>query len=216
MTYYSCGKTFLRQYVCDQRQTWPLVIRSILDPETDSDREKQFRILIRQDQEFRIQQDLYPHHCLYAGLGIRRYTLYTDPKPDPRFTNVLDPDCEVQNVTFFQKQRAILTLGSRSWSIICIRIRQLKMFTDPFRIRNPATTGYLPTNTGDQPDPDWWTPSPSQPMMRGWLGPHRSISEIKHASPDIGTVLQFKQWRILLLIIKKTYHFYWIYFQPKA
>merc|ERR1719320_74569 len=30
--------------------------------------------------------------------------------------------------------------------------------------------------TGDHPDPDWCTPSPSHPSILGMLGPHRSIS----------------------------------------
>ena len=32
------------------------------------------------------------------------------------------------------------------------------------------------TKTGDQPEPDWWTVSPAQPRMVGWLGPQRSMS----------------------------------------
>ena len=46
------------------------------------------------------------------------------------------------------------------------------------------------TYMGDQPEPDWWTPSPSQPIMRGWLGPHRSMSSTPTLTSGLSVILK--------------------------
>merc|ERR1719500_1456440 len=70
--------------------------------------------------------------------------------------------------------------------------------------RKPAdiTLRLSSTNTGDQPEPDWWTPSPSQPIILqdwclssqnenhlGMLGPQRSMS----STPTVKSSLVAKQ-----------------------